>query len=188
MSDTGMQAMIAATEDHMIDAIQFGKFRPTASYVVERKSVRIPFLAPIYSPKGVTVMRATIADPGWLDCSCCHLSVLVKNTSRTEDSHLVPLTKFINGAFSRGRLISGMVLEDVLEYQRVSHIYDVMRPKQGSDMDRIMGVPEQYNNHTQTHEVIPIRDGESKRVWHKPCFGVMYQDKWIPSNLSLIHI
>ena len=92
MSDTGMQAMIAATEDHMIDAIQFGKFRPTASYVVERKSVRIPFLAPIYSPRGVTVMRAPIADPGWLDCSCCHLSVLVKNTTRTEDSHLVPLT------------------------------------------------------------------------------------------------
>ena len=138
MSDTGMQAMIAATEDHMIDAIQFGKFRPTASYVVERKSVRIPFLAPIYSPKGVTVMRATIADPGWLDCSCCHLSVLVKNTTDVEDSHLVQLTKSINGAFSRGRLINGMVLEDVLEYQRVNHIYDVMRPKQGSDMDRIM--------------------------------------------------
>ena len=121
MSDTRMQAMIAATEDHMIDAIQFGKFRPTASYVVERKSVHIPFLAPIYSPRGVTVMRATIADPGWLYCSCCHRSVLVKNTGAA-DSHLVPLTKSINGAFSRGRLISGQVLADVLAYQRVNHI------------------------------------------------------------------
>ena len=64
MSDTGMQSMIAATEDHLIDAIDFGKFRPTASYVVERKSVRIPFLAPIYAARGVTVMRATGADPG----------------------------------------------------------------------------------------------------------------------------
>ena len=129
-------------------------------------------------------MRATIADPGWLDCSCCHLSVLVKNTSATDDSNLVPLTKSINGAFSRGRLISGMVLEDVLEYARVSHIYDVMRPKQGSDMDRVMGFPELYNSTTQAKEVISIRDGESKRVWHKPCFGLMYQDKWIPTNYA----
>ena len=52
MSDTGKQAMIAATEDHLIDAIEFGTFRPTASYMVERKSVRIPFVAPIYSPRG----------------------------------------------------------------------------------------------------------------------------------------
>ena len=102
MSDTGMQAIIAATEDHFIDAIDFGKFRPTASYIVERKSVRIPFLAPIYSPRGVTVMRATIADPGWLACSCCHLSVLVKNTAVNPDAHLLPLTTTINGAFQRG--------------------------------------------------------------------------------------
>ena len=75
MSDTGLQAMISASEDHFIDAIDFSAVgRPTASYVIERKSVRIPFLAPIYSPNGVTVMRATIADPGWLDTSCCHLS------------------------------------------------------------------------------------------------------------------
>ena len=55
--------MIAATEDHLIDSIRFGNFRSTASYVTERKSVRIPFLAPIYKPSGVTVMRATVADP-----------------------------------------------------------------------------------------------------------------------------
>ena len=50
MSETGLHSMIAATEDHLIDAIRFGNFRSTASCVTERKSVRIPFLAPIYKP------------------------------------------------------------------------------------------------------------------------------------------
>ena len=79
-----------------------------------------------------------------------------------------------------------MVLEDVLEYQKVSHMYDIMRPKQGSDMDRVMGFPELYNETTHSKEVISIRDGESKRVWHKPCFGLMYQDKWIPTNYAAL--
>ena len=70
--------MIAATEDHLIDSIRCGNFRQTASYVTERKSVRIPFLAPIYKPSGVTVMRATVADPGWLDCST-FFSVVPRN-------------------------------------------------------------------------------------------------------------
>ena len=171
MTDTGMQAMIAATEDHLIDAIDFGKFRPTASYVVERKSMRIPFLEPIYSPRRVTVMRATIADPGWLDCSCCHLSVLVKNTSTNIDAHLIPLTTTINGAFQRGRLISGMVLEDVLEYQRVNHIYDVMKPKAALEMDKTMGFPTYFTEDQDRYEAIRLKHGESKRVWRKPCFG-----------------
>ena len=72
----------------------------------------------------------------------------------------------------------------MLEYARVNHVYDVMRPKQGSDMDRVMGFPELYNTTTQTNELISIRNGESKRVWHKPCFGLMYQDKWIPTNYA----
>ncbi len=65
MSDTGLNSMIAASRDHMVDAIRFDLLgRPTASYVTERKTVRIPFLAPEYKPNGVTVMKCTMADPG----------------------------------------------------------------------------------------------------------------------------
>ena len=69
MSDTGLNSMIQATKDHLINAIDFSQLgRPTASYVVERKTTRMPFLAPTYKSDGVTVMRCTLADHGWLDC------------------------------------------------------------------------------------------------------------------------
>ena len=174
--------MIAATEDHLIDSIRFGNFRATASYVTERKSVRIPFLAPIYKPSGVTVMRATVADPGWLDCSTLFLSCLVTNTSDEAGEVLKPLTTSIGGAFQRGRLISGQVIEEVLEYGRVSHIYDIMKPKTGLAMDKTLG----FATATTANGDVPLalQAGESKRVWHKPCFGLMFQDKWIPTNYA----
>ena len=47
-----------------------------------------------------------------------------------------------------------------------------------------MGFPTFYNSDEEIYEPIPIKHGESKRVWHKPCFGLMYQDKWTPTNYA----
>ena len=100
--------MIQASRDHLIDAIDSSRLgRPTASYVVERKTDRMPFLAPTYTPVGVTVMRCTLADHGWLDPATLYMQCLVTNTSTTPASVLKPLTSSINGAFSRGRLCGG---------------------------------------------------------------------------------
>ena len=95
MSDTGLNSMIQATKDHLISAIDFSKLgRPTASYVVERKTIRMPFLAPTYKPEGVNLMRCTLADHGWLDPSSLFLQCLVSNTSTTTNSFLVPPDQF----------------------------------------------------------------------------------------------
>ena len=76
MSDTGLNSMIQATKDHLIEQIDFSKLgRPTASYVIERKTIRMPFLAPEYKADGVTVLRCTLADHGWLDPSSLFCSV-----------------------------------------------------------------------------------------------------------------
>ena len=121
MSDTGLNSMIQATKDHFISAIDFSRLgRPTASYVVERKTVRMPFLAPAYTSDGVAVMRCILADHGWMDPSSLFLQCLVTNTSETANSMLVPLTFSINGAFNRGRLLSGQLLEDQFLYGRIS--------------------------------------------------------------------
>ena len=45
-------------------------------------------------------------------------------------------------------------------------------------MDKTMGFA------TADGVPVPLHLGESKRVWHKPCFGLMYQDKWIPTNYA----
>ena len=122
MSDTGLNSMIQATKDHFINAINFSQLgRPTASYVVERKTVRMPFLAPEYKADGVTVLRCTLADHGWLDPSTCFVQALVTNTSGTANSFLKPLTSSVHGCFNRGRLLSGQLLEDRLLYGRISH-------------------------------------------------------------------
>ena len=64
MSDTGLNSMIQASKDHLIDAIDFSKLgRPTASYVIERKTIRMPFLAPTYKPEGVNLMRCDVHWP-----------------------------------------------------------------------------------------------------------------------------
>ena len=122
MSDTGLNSMIQASKDHLIDAIDFSKLgRPTASYVVERKTIKMPFLAPTYKSDGVTVARCTLADHGWMDPSSLFLQCLVTNTSSTANVCLKPLTFSINGAFNRGRLLSGQLLEDQLLYGRITH-------------------------------------------------------------------
>ena len=121
MSDTGLNSMIQATKDHMIDAINFSQLgRPTASYVVERKTIRMPFLAPEYKADGVTVLRCTLADHGWLDPSSLFLQCLVTNTTTTTNSMLVPLTFSINGAFNRGRSRSWGLLEPTSQKARAS--------------------------------------------------------------------
>ena len=107
MSDTRLGSLVQASKDHLIDAIDFSRLgRPTASYVVERKTVRMPFLAPEYKSDGVTVMRCTIADHGWVDPATLYMQCVVTNTSLTPGSMLVSFTNTINGAFSRGTISS----------------------------------------------------------------------------------
>ena len=62
--------LISAQGDNFIENLDFAELsKPTASYVIDRRSTRVPFLAPIYGPAGagVNVARAVLADPGWLD-------------------------------------------------------------------------------------------------------------------------
>ena len=52
----------------------------------------------------------------------------VWNTSADVDERLTPLTG-LEGAFTRARLLSGMVIEDIGEYARVGQIF-----KDGAEM------------------------------------------------------
>ena len=126
MSD--LSSMISASQDALIDAIDFSKLgRPTASYVVDRRTVRVPFLAPKYSTDSVTVMRANIGDAGWIDPATVYMSCLVHNDGAA-GSMLRPLTTSVNGCFQRARLLSGQVIEDIQEYSKVSTLYDWLAP------------------------------------------------------------
>ena len=66
MTDS-LHNLIAAQGDAVIPNLRYADLAaPTASYVIDKRSTRVPFLAPIYSPNNVSVARAIIADPGFL--------------------------------------------------------------------------------------------------------------------------
>lgn len=69
---------------------------PSASHIVERRSTRIPFLAPTYSVDGVLTMRCVLADSGWVDPKSIHLVATVANTGTVP---LAPLVSNIHGCF-----------------------------------------------------------------------------------------
>ena len=56
--------LIAAQGDAVIPNLRYADLAaPTASYVIDKRSTRVPFLAPIYSPNNVSVVRTIIAEP-----------------------------------------------------------------------------------------------------------------------------
>ena len=67
-----------------------------------------------------------------------HLSAEVHNKDPIANHQLTPLTG-LEGAFSRGRLLSGMVLEDVLEYARVGQIFHKIEPLPAQQEIRKLG-------------------------------------------------
>ena len=103
--------------------------KPSASYVIDRRSTRLPFLAPIYSPQNVQVARVVLADPGWVPPESIYLVAEVHNVAVDDDARLVPLTSSLHGCFSRARLLSGQVIEDVLEYSKCTEILHKLKPK-----------------------------------------------------------
>ena len=146
MSDGGMQSMIAATEGHLIDAIRFGFFslHGVVRYRTEERahSISRDYLQAVGSDR----------DEG----HCCRsrlaglqhtISIVPRSQPLGKKNGMVlkPLTVSIGGAFQRGRLMTGLIVEDVLEYGRVCHIYDIMKPKVASDMESTMGFPTVFN-------------------------------------------
>ncbi len=98
------------------------------------------------------------------------VSCLVNNTSATTGSVLEPLTQTVHGVWSRGRLLSGQVLEDVLEYARTAEILHRLKPAVAQlDASKKKGFAGK-----------PVANGESKRVTHRPIFGLLAQENGYP--------
>ena len=63
MTDS-LHNLIAAQGDAVIPNLRYAVLAaPTATYVIDKRSTRVPFLAPIYSANNDSVARAIIAEP-----------------------------------------------------------------------------------------------------------------------------
>ena len=75
-----LHSMIAAHQDNFIESVDFRVLGPpSASYIVERRSTRMPSPAPVYGPNSVSTMRCVLADAGWVDPKSIHLVATVVN-------------------------------------------------------------------------------------------------------------
>ena len=62
MTDS-LHNLIVAQADAVIPNLRYADLAaPTASYVIDQRCTRVPFLASIYSPNNVSVARAIIPD------------------------------------------------------------------------------------------------------------------------------
>ena len=60
MTDS-LHNLIAAQGDAVIPNLRYADLAaPTASYVIDKRCTRVPFLAPVYCPNNVSVARAII--------------------------------------------------------------------------------------------------------------------------------
>ena len=98
------------------------------------------------------------------------------NTDATNTHRLTPLTG-LEGAFQRGRLLSGMVLEDVLEYARVGQIFHKLEPLTAQEEINKLGfgvVNDPAHDNDASPEIAHkkktpfVASGDYKRVWPKP--------------------
>ena len=86
-----------------------------------------------------------------------------------------------------------MVLEDQLEYARVAQIYYKMEPLTAQEEINKLGfgvVNDGEFDEDDTPGIAPkkklpyIAQGAYKRVWHKPLFGLLNQNHWIPTQYA----
>ena len=88
-----------------------------------------------------------------------------------------------------------MVLEAVLEYGRVGQIFHKLEPLTAQEEINKLGfgvVNDPAHDNDAIPEVAPkektpyIASGAYKRVWHKPIFGLLNQNHWIPTQYALL--
>ena len=86
--------------------------------------------------------------------------------------------------------MSGQTLEDVLEYARVSTLYDWLSPAAVLKDKENVGFPTRIHtavgpladSNTGKRELTRLDGGNSKRVMHKPIFGILNQNKYLPTQ------
>ena len=86
-----------------------------------------------------------------------------------------------------------MVLEDVQEYARVGQIFHKLEPLTAQEEINKLGfgvVNDEALDLDANPGIVPkkktpfIASGDYKRVWHKPVFGLLNQNHWIPTQYA----
>jgi len=132
-----MESITNAAEEILTDALSF-KLPGSGQYIQERRSVTYQAEGSIiYSPtSGTRVLRFKLASEGWIDPSTVRIFFDLVNDDRSARvPHVVGLTKVLrpigppHAFFRRLRVtMRGVVIEDIMDYNWVSDMFDIMSP------------------------------------------------------------
>ena len=126
-----LEVHASSLQDSLIDGMSFSS-RPTASYILGRKSVSFPPQSGgVFDPAVLRLMRFSLSDStdgagGWLDGSTLRIAYVMNNKSEG------PITFICDQAscvFRRARVLCGGVeIHDILNFNRVQQMFSLLQP------------------------------------------------------------
>lgn len=139
---------ITAVEDKLIDGLSF-KLGSGASYITNRRSVSFqPQGSNVYEATGGTrLLRIALNGNGWLDPDTLRVSydMVNKETGGTKNLRMLGGPYSI---FRRGRLLcGGTVIEDIDNFNRVSHMLQLLKSKHSRVNDQAEGFGTEWSEH-----------------------------------------
>lgn len=160
-----VEAVANGVEDKLVDGLSF-KLSPGASYVTNRRSVTFhPQGSNVYEPgSGTRLIRIQLTGDEWLDPSTFRIAFDLVNKNSGSVLRVRPLSGPYS-FFRRCRLIAGgQVIEDIDNFNRVSHMLQLLKSKHSRMNDISEGFGAEWSEH-QFHNLLvrpktPFVDGD----------------------------
>jgi hypothetical protein len=195
-----MESITGAAEEILIEALSF-KLPGSGQYIQERRSVTYQAEGSnMYSPSaGTRVLRFKLASEGWIDPSTVRIFFDLVND---EKSARAPVdadnpTKVLrpigppHAFFRRLRTtMRGVVIEDIMDYNRVSEMFDILSPAATRYNTKVEGFGYNWINGETDMTDPNLIHGIAVRqtVCFKPLCGILMQTKFIPLRFCPLEI
>jgi hypothetical protein len=185
-----MESITNAAEEILIDSLSF-KIPGSGQYVQERRSVTFQTEGSnSYSPNaGTRVIRFKLSTEGWLDPSTVRIFMDVVNTDPGTNFKVLRPIGAVHAFFRRLRLtMRGVVIEDIMDYSRVSEMFDILSAPQVRLNAQAEGFGHNTDNKniTDPNDLLGIRN--QMTVCFKPLSGILMQSKYIPIRYCPLEI
>ena len=186
-----MESITNNAEDLLVDSLSF-KLPGSGQYVTDRRSVTFQTDGGnIYSSQsGSRVLKFRMNGEGWLDPSTVRVMFDVVNTSGDNTKTLKPIGH-CHGFFKRLKLsIRGQVIEDISEFARVSHMFNLFKSPETrfNDMCEGFGYKDDIDLLTTVGQLPGIFVDQYQTVMFKPFCGLFNQAKYLPLRYMPIEL
>ena len=188
-----MESIANAAEEVLIDALSF-KLPGSGNYVQERRSVSFQTEGSnSYSPNaGTRVIRFKLSTEGWLDPSTVRIFLNVVNTdtgNAPDDEKVLRPIGPVHAFFRRLRVtMRGVVIEDIMDYNRVHEMFDILCPPQTRMNTAAEGFGHSNNNRYFDNPNQLLGIARTMTVCFKPLSGILMQSKFIPLRYCPLEI